>query len=133
MTAQIIKNLEVAIDVLTSTPEEKIDLRLFAQDTPCGTIACAIGTLAMYPYFQTQGVILTELPDDCYCVSINGGSISFEGRFIFGEGNMIRLFTVRGNGAWDDVLLAANPYMTDKQLAIARLQRQLAIYKDGAS
>lgn len=138
------ENLEQLIKFVEEEPEQLFDLRLYETPTPCGTLHCALGLAATKPFFQGQGLRF-----------LGGLLIIADGRWpnnhtlapLFGEDSWSRLFEVRGldykvegevvidsvfdGGSWDAGIFAKlGPGITDKELALARLNRQLALYQE---
>ncbi len=116
---KILTNIDKAIEILTQVPEETLDLKLFK----CDTLYCAAGHLASDPFFIEQGFVL--IPN-----KYRPGSQTVSGYAMmdcFGADAFDMLFTLRGSGDADEYLLADMPGMSDKQLAIARLN----LYREG--
>jgi hypothetical protein len=141
LNATVIHNLEVAISIIEEAPADKFDLTHFAEHTDCGTIACSLGTLAMQPYFQAQGLALCEggtMYSNRLGCRLNGRNVLYSEELndMFGEDAFKRLFHARYSGICDmDILKSctgddADDKISDKQLALKRLTRQLAIYNE---
>lgn len=120
---QIIGNLVAAIDVMAQVPDERVDLRTYV----CGTNACTAGWLATAPFFLGQ-VDVTDQEHAAYDISLKPGmwgdeSLADED----GEDNVswYDLFSTAGDGTFDEELRAKHGMMSDKQLALARLNHVL--------
>jgi len=120
---QIIGNLVAAIDVMTQVPDDRVDLRKYV----CGTNACAAGWLATVPFFLGQ-VDAQEQEHAAYDISLKPGmwgdeSLADED----GEDNVswYELFSCAGHGTSDSELYAKHGGMSDKELALARLNHVL--------
>lgn len=120
---QIIGNLVAAIDVMAQVPDERVDLRTYV----CGTNACAAGWLATVPFFLEQ-VDVEDQETAAFDISLKPGmwgdeSLADED----GEDNVAwyNLFSSAGDGTFDKELRAKHGMMSDKQLALARLNHVL--------
>lgn len=116
---QIIGNLVAAIDVMTQVPDERVKLRMYV----CGTNACTAGWLATAPFFLGQ-VDVEDQETAAFDISLKPGmwgdkSLADED----GEDNVswTGLFSRAGHGTFDKELCAKHGIMSDKQLALARL------------
>ena len=49
-----VQRLHHLIAILESVPEESFDLSLWRRESPCGTIACAVGWACADPLFNAQ-------------------------------------------------------------------------------
>ncbi len=123
-------NLIEAIRVVEAEPVLHLDS--FISEHACGTLYCTAGLLAIQPYFQRQGLRF----DGNWAVTWYLDAP----RDLFGEDAFDRLFAASEMGVWDDDLIReleapneddepTNPRPTDKQLALARLRRQLDLYQ----
>lgn len=124
----IIQNLRLAIAIVESEPEALFDLGLFVCRTRCGTLHCTAGLLATHPHFQALG---WHLDPESEVHSVDGGTSRHRFDKDFGANAYSRLFEPRHCGAIDAYLLGAlkathEDAVTDKQLALARLQHYLA-------
>lgn len=131
---QIQRNLIEAIRVVDAEPDNLVDLDTYERETPCGTLHCTAGLLAHQPYFQAQGLrLLKEIPGRDH-LTIHNPFPTFSN--LFGILAWDRLFTPRSEGVWDEELIRefeapneddepTQPAPTDKQLALARLRKQL--------
>lgn len=124
----ILANLDKAIGIIEQIPDEALDLSKFKHK--CGTIACTAGWLASDPYFQALGMALTPNPDSPQPFLLTqNGDLAFCYEWLddlFGEEAFDRLFAERG-AAHDDAFLMdqhGDDFMTDKQLALARLKER---------
>lgn len=120
---QIIGNLVAAIDVMTQVPDERVDLHMYV----CGTNACTAGWLATAPFFLGQ-VDATDQEHAAYDISLKPGmwgdkSLADED----GEDNVTwyALFSPARMGTFDEKLRAKHGMVSDKQLALARLNHVL--------
>lgn len=116
---QIIGNLVAAIDVMEQVPEENVELSTYF----CGTNACTAGWLATVPFFLEQ-VDVEDQETAAFDISFKPGmwgdeSLAYEG----GEDDVTwyALFSAAGDGTFDKELHAKHGMMSDKQLALARL------------
>ena len=143
---KILDNLQRLRGLVEAFPEELINLDRFCITKDCGTLFCVAGLMATDPYFQRFGYKLnrsseyTNSPFYVYRESnyifdrINGIDVSAD---IFGVDAYDRLFDQRGNGEFDSDLLgfdedghpdSHNEDVTDKQLALYRIDRQIEEY-----
>lgn len=140
----IIENLELAIKAVEEYPEELFDLERFQDRTQCGTLYCTAGLLSTVPHFYHQGVKLVDEGEDlCGAnrwrlirkIDPATGVMNYTYLWsLFGDWAFDRLFEGRGHGIWDEHLIANlyekhDRFVTDKELALARLQKQLGIYQ----
>lgn len=125
---QIIGNLVAAIDVMEQVPEENVELSTYF----CGTNACTAGWLATVPFFLEQvDVEQVDVEDQetaAFDISIKPGmwgdeSLAYEDD----EDDVIwrALFSPARMGTFDEKLRAKHGIMSDKQLALARLNHVL--------
>lgn len=138
MTQAIITNLETLLSAVEAQPESLFDLSGYKQVEPCGTLFCTVGLAATMPFFQEQGVEMRPV-----ATNANLGEVFINGqnawRFnvappLFGPNAFGNLFEPADCGNLDDLLGYEDdgenaPNMTDKELAIARLRKQLEIVK----
>lgn len=148
---EIVRNIEVLIDLIKAYPQELFDLHAFTATKGCGTLYCSIGLAASQPYFQMKGLSLHNFDlqirgVDYFKTLIDGDEDYLD--TLFGEESFDRLFDRAGQGAfdaqhsdfdaeatWDDGEetgedeVDAFPNTSDKELAIWRLEYQLARYK----
>lgn len=125
------ENLLVLIKAIEDEPSKAINLNSFEQEGICGTLHCALGLATTLPHFYTQGLAWGEGRGDLPpCPAIGGRGLWQTGGLskldaMFGEDSYDRLFEPRSCGIWDDDLIN---WSTDKELAIARLRKQLELY-----
>jgi len=145
----IIKNLETLLEAVKAQPEKQFDLSVFRQDTPCGTNFCTLGLACSMPWFQEQGYSFVPSPfgDGYFISSYQGQDVRDNLRMVdgtFGEVAFGYLFKPAGDGDSDEALGYESSYvyddatgvgdlkanMTDKALAIARLELRIAQLKE---
>ncbi len=140
MTTQIINNLKRAIKIFESLPDAKINLSWWAHNrdesgTPpaekhtCDTLFCGAGYLATQPEFLDQ---LRAVYGDSIFNGWTFGGLSnalAKCEEMFGESSFPRLFAHFWEGADDPEILDDGAYHTHRDLLIARLRRQLALYE----
>ncbi len=138
----ILENLNKAIEVIEATPAEEIDLGLFMNR--CGTLACAVGTLAMDEFFKAQGLHLQSKEDEegevmSWELICRGTAYRWDVGLdnldnLFGENAFDSCFATRDNGTFDEEILHDKEGLfdkidlSDKQLALQRLYRQRDLY-----
>jgi hypothetical protein len=119
-------NLELAIDYMEQQNATKFNLTQYVRVTDCGTLYCTAGLLATKPEFIQQG----------FC-SDKSGEVEFDGNMLgigpgadalFGESSFDRLFDTYRSGVWDDELIGNQQNISDKELALMRLRKQLELY-----
>jgi hypothetical protein len=148
----IIENLEALKAAVEAQPESRFDLSRFRNDTPCGTNFCTAGLAASLPQFQALGFRLDATPKDYapgefnYTVSVNGIDVyspvsgdeedeADAADLVFGARAWQHLFETAGDGELDREIGYAYDWkedvgnMTDKELAIARLKKQIETLK----
>lgn len=138
----IIENLTKAIEVIESVPEERLDLHAYASD--CGTMFCTAGWLAQDPFFKAQGMafkkmtigrkeyvaqVVNEKYEDAH-ISTDYDERNTWVDTMFGPAAFYRLFTARDDGSFDSDIELEHENLTDKQLAILRLDQQLKVMLD---
>lgn len=129
---KIIENLEKAIAIIGAIPEAKIYLGQIK--TECGTIACAAGWLASDPYFNAQGMGLVMGPyGGSYWLVQTAKPDFLDYKLdwlepLFGDDAFNKLFATRNDSALDTLLNLDNA-LSDKELALARLNDQLGHYQ----
>lgn len=128
-TEQQIKNLEEALYVMwPSVPEANVAVALkYWQEKPwtehctadtkatCGTIACFGGWVALYPYFQAQGVFPNPVNGAPMMPPLAGSEVA---EFLFGDAD---LFRTRGAHRADSGFFG-----TDHELVTNRLKYALS-------
>ena len=145
MTKEIINNLEILRAAVEEQPENLFDLGSFKSVEPCGTLFCTLGLACTMPHFQAMGFSLVKYGGGTwYNPKLNGNYIFEELDSvddIFGDDSFLRLFELAGGGIMDFDLGFDADYedyyngsldpqnMSDKTLALKRLDRQINIYK----
>lgn len=148
----VVMNLERLITAVEAEPEQNFNLSSFKIDKTddtgnvCGTLFCTVGLACTLPEFQLQEFKLIQQGQryKSYHVEVNGehiGNNPVDTDKAFGERAFARLFAARGEGvldkehpavvgsdAYNDVLIDSST--SDKELALWRLTKQLAIYKE---
>jgi hypothetical protein len=121
--SNIVQNLKKAIEAIEGRDSSELELSCFTSKGECGTLYCSAGILAITQYFYDQGMMFKE--DHVY---INGRSMfqAEVGDIMFGTCAYSRLFELRGCAEWDGEIDPRDE-MTDKELALARLNRQLEV------
>ncbi len=136
------ENLLELIKAVEACPDDVLDLNSWGEiaDTACGMHYCLGGLLTVTPFFTAQGIYAAQ---GCWApmigvrrlfVTLDGDRDA--GDAFFGEESFLQVFAQRNHGVWDlqltqdiwedDNLVYKHPI--DKMLALARLQRQLALY-----
>lgn len=148
-TTHILANLHKARAVLETIPGDKLDLCSFKRESPCGTLACAAGWLAMSPAFEKllalvdRGYgrfLLVQAKTGEAQVSGNGG---YDFDWLdehFGPSAFVHLFEARGVGYLDGNHPDAEeqdgeqawefPGVSDKDLALWRIDQQIAFVQE---
>lgn len=140
MTTTIIENLRRLIQLIEAEPDHLIDLERFEEEGSCGTHHCSLGLATQDEFFQAQGLslgsvgVLTRPLIGEHEVSPFSQVSEGHSRLnaMFGEDSYERLFEPRGDSDWDSGIIEDDDTLTDKDLALARLRKQLAIYEDQA-
>lgn len=123
------ENLLVLIEAVKSEPEKLFDLSVYERKNSCGTLHCTLGLAATLTHFRMQGL---EISASTVAVPVIGGTLVYDvGAYdkldqLFGKESCGRLFGAKHEGEWDFDLQAEQ--LTDKQLALARLDKQLELY-----
>lgn len=133
----IINNLKAAIAALEAEPDHLIDLRAYIiEHDGCNTLHCSAGLLATTEHFKALGWRWSADGGDVYIGNRWIGSLNYSDPGIIlnqqlGSNAFDRLFHPRNLGAWDFSLHEEGPELliTDKDLALARLRRQLKEYE----
>ncbi len=134
---EIITNLKLLHSHVQLQPETRFDLQRFKKEKECGTCFCTAGLAACIPEFQSMGLQIYE-QDEMFYVSFNGVDVweSSGIEKVFGQECFGNLFEIRDAGYLDEQHLKWNGDMweldesiTDKQLALWRLERQIEIYE----
>lgn len=127
------ENLLVLIEAVQNEPENLLDLSTFGKVVSCGTLHCALGLAATLPHFYMQGIELLQPPTpgkwgsatlSVGGIGIYGSAATIKLNELFGSNSYARLFEPAGDGDWDEELWE----VSDKGLALARLNRQLEMY-----
>lgn len=137
-------NLEVLLAAVQAQPETLFDLSKYQQKTTCGTMFCTAGLATTLPHFQALGFTMATGPSSYSDRPFTGVKVG--ANWIFDRGVVSKhfgavfddLFSPAGCSDTDDDLgylydsdsCVAN--MTDKELAVARLKRQIAKLKEQA-
>jgi hypothetical protein len=131
MKPTIVENLQAMIDAVQAHPDDQ--LYLAAWHT-CGSIYCIGGLCAVTPHFTAQGVKpaisgAPALPNLSFTTTLNrlfGTYLDSDGEE---EAAYWFIFTPHGDSEWDRGL---DPHdaLTDKDLALARLRKALAIQQE---
>lgn len=133
-------NLIEAIKEVTLFPEEQLDLKMYVVESECGTLYCAAGLLATKPFFQEQGLVLETSQFTLYGKPhqyVTHATMS-EGMYdrtwatmLFGVDGFLHIFAPRARGTWDDIFFDdTGDQLTDKELVLLRLQKQLTLYPE---
>lgn len=131
-----IENLKAAIAAVEAQPE--LELSHYRTETECGTLFCVAGLLPEVRHFQALGVrrhrawTYPELGRKGVFATLHELFGGFGAAFDDDEGvdsAYLHLCASRHSGTWDRDLLAGldGDHTTDKQLALARLRKALAI------
>ncbi len=140
---EIKNNLMVLRAAVEAQPEQNFNLDAFKTEEPeCGTLFCTVGLACTMPVFQAKHYALTLVQDSWRYSGAGWFEATREGQDVcdygvtdveFGEDSFGNLFEMRNQGQQDD----AHPSydfgeidrsVTDKELALWRLDRQIAIY-----
>lgn len=138
MSNKILENLEVLRAAVAAEPTELFDLQAYQRETDCGTLHCTLGLACTMPYFNEQGLRFDTC--DIPVMDENFGNIIIHNfDILFGEGSYGKLFTSAGYGMCDEQLGYVWSYdpdnlqnMTDKELALKRLDAEIDRHKGGA-
>lgn len=148
MSNEIRANILRAIDLITASPDESLNLDKFKSE--CGTLHCAAGLLTTDSYFASLGMALARTGEyNSFYRLYNWNNPDFNDyrwlNDIFGKNAFDVLFCEYGNGSADpEILSDFGKYeffddgelvetdwdvvpkpLTDKQLALARMRYQL--------
>ena len=131
MNNKILENLEVLRAAVAAEPTDLLDLNTFQRETGCDTLHCTLGLACLMPYFNEQGLCAdtfgAPVVDGNFYTNIH----SFDE--LFGEGAYGKLFTPAGYGMRDEQLGYVLQSMTDKELALKRLDAEIDRHKEGAA
>ncbi len=137
------ENLEKAIEIVSARPEEWFNLTYDCINVGCGERYNIVGLLATHKFFTDQGMRLTKETHPSYGLSsvVCGDDLGYLGYAtwtdrMFGKDSFNRLFRAHNLGLWDndmdDASYAANDRaLTDKELALSRLNKQLVELPQG--
>ena len=137
MSNKILENLEVLRAAVAAEPTELLDLNAFQYQADCGTLHCVLGLACTMPYFNEQGLRFGECNDPIMCGSKSQDYFdqthiySFDK--LFGGDSWIKLFSTAGNGWHDGKFGFTRRDMTDKELALKRLDAAIASHKEGGA
>lgn len=144
MSLEIINNLRKAIGVVAAYPEDRFDLGTFRQNQHnCGTLFCTYGLLTESRQFPTikWGPVLPGYPSGYPFIGSRSENENFwphpwttsqkdRQDELFGKKAYGKLFELRGAGIYDfEIFLEQLNTLSDKNLALARLKKQLALYE----
>ena len=134
----VLENLTKLRAIIAATPEGDINLNqtVSLEPTPtCGAIACVVGTAALHPYFNEQGLRWSSVG-----LLLHGEPIDYDDALLeplFGKG-VDGLFGGYGNGMedldlrmacdrWDDIVTDRDTgkVMSHKELALWRLDQRI--------
>jgi len=120
------ENLLRAIQLVEDEPAQLLDLSSIVRETGCGTLHCVIGLCVTDPFFRDQGLRMYGW------MLMVGEQIAGRGLPpMFGTDAWDRLFHRRGWGTWDQPWLdPEDGHITDKELALMRLNKQLEEYPE---
>lgn len=131
----ILANIDVLIAAIKAEPAKRFDLCAYKREGSCGTLHCSAGLAATLPHFKRRGWKLEANGYGDFDVTVKGFHIAGYHQNLavneqFGEEAWDRLF----NSKWDGDFDRQHPNynddgkVTDKQLALWRLNVQRAIY-----
>lgn len=113
------ENLLALRAAIEAEPEGDFNLHQFVQHTPCGTLHCSAGLAATMPFF------INQLSEDEQRQSLRWRAEDIsDHKGMWGPDAFKRLFERHDEGTYDG-LLTSNGDLTDKQLAIARIDLAL--------
>jgi hypothetical protein len=124
-------NLQRLIQLVKDHPKQNLNLDQFkTSELTCGTCYCSAGLAA------TDAQFLKRAQENCDIAAdfLTLANFLSEDAKTFGTNPWNRLFERAGHGAWDGAIIAQHRKMTaqpitHKQLALARLEKQLALYE----
>jgi hypothetical protein len=140
MKTTILANLRKAHEILRAAPEKLFDLEYFKEQKTCGTLHCAAGWLAASPEFSDRMQFYQRM-HGVWCVVEPGrdpgdwsnwkwvdkhfGPLAFDNLFATrGAGKRDHLHPQAEEQGHDDVIFP--PEVTDKELALWRIEQQIA-------
>lgn len=123
------ENLLELRHAIAAWPEEKFDLEFVAIKHDCGTLYCALGIVGSTPCFQVMGYSL----DMFGRLTKNGDFYLADLDDDFGHHAYGHIFQQRQRGGFDSLITkdskeALDDTVTDKMLALARIDKQLELY-----
>lgn len=127
-------NLFTLLGAVQAQPEEAFNLSSYCEKRTCGTLFCTAGLAATLPHFQAQGMALATIPYGTgFMVEVNGDDVdeTEDTNELFGDDAWANLFAARGDGS-RDYDFDLNYAMTDKQLAVKRIEAQIEAIQKGA-
>lgn len=132
---QQLANLYTLLGAVQAQPEKQFDLTRYCDDTDnvCGTLFCTAGLAGTLPFFQSQGMVLAKKRWG-FMVEVDGVDVDETPKTddLFGDSAWYNLFASRGDGDRDeDIAVASRTHLTDKELAIARIEAQIEAIKLG--
>lgn len=143
---EIVANLELLRAAVEAQPVGLFDLSFYKKEEPCGTLFCTAGLACSMPEFIAKGFgfITAWGHKEAVFASVDSVEISGSDKTdpTFGKDSWSRLFEVRNDGEFDkehpdfgDISdefyeVGVDPSVTDKDLALWRLEQQIAIYKE---
>lgn len=141
----ILSNLKLLHEAVSAFPEERLDLESFKREEPCGTLFCTAGLAASMPEFQAQGMHFEAEPHPLVPSSVwwrvkIGDSLLWDEEAdssvaadeLFGKDSANTLFAERGQGDCDDEFFDDDYSVTDKQLALMRIETQIEFVESQA-
>lgn len=143
----IVMNLESLLEAVKEQPEELFNLNSYKREAECGTLFCTAGLAATMPEFQEQGYDFCVKYDSVFLVTVNGAEVTSSTVVdpAFGEQAFDQVFSMRGGSSFDEkymdsvyddlyeehrLKMKPRDEVSDKVVAINRLEQQLAIYKE---
>jgi hypothetical protein len=127
---KIISNLFLLRDAVAKYEPKLFNLSSYKKVRECGTLYCTAGLAATLPAFKEQGMALQADGWDWSIVRVNGHDIDDDGIAdgLFGEDAWKTCFAPREEGKYDGNFPGLyDDSVTDKELALWRLSRQISI------
>lgn len=133
-----LENLHVLRDAVAAEPEHLFGLATYEDHTHCGTLHCTAGLAATMPYFQAMGLHLVDGtpripgdPGDQFLAQFALNTLfkahpehdPKEDVDVFDY-----LFAEAGAGLWDRTLREDLGDVSDKELALARLDKAIGYW-----
>ncbi len=142
--SEIKNNLLALRAAVEAQPETNFNLSVFKEEDEggCGTLFCTVGLACTMPMFQEKGYQFVGYGSSLYAER-DGEDVMYGATTDpeFGENSFSRLFSTRENGYWDNEYPSATVHtddwgfthvqlgdVTDKELALWRLDKQIAEY-----